>query len=149
VDFTKRANGAVLDPGENLLHRSVGIPGHKVRGNALFAGGVDHQPGFLQAIGKGLMHDHMLALLHGGDADDAVQMVRCHDLDRVQVLFFVQQFAKVCIRRAAGECAAPTLSGIAGLNNVFCDLPPSWNNPLGVPVRLPQSAANGLEKGIS
>jgi hypothetical protein len=61
-----------------------------VRGYALFTGGIDHQPGFLQSIRNGFMHDHMFAPLHAGDADDAVKMVRGHDFDRIDILFFVQ-----------------------------------------------------------
>ena len=140
----------LIDPGHNLVHRSVGLPRHKVRGNALFASGVDHQPGFLQSIGDGLMHDHMLAPLHGGDADDAVKMVRGHDFDCIHVLFLVQQLAEVRIGRAALEGAARPVGCIVGLDNVFGDVPASGNNTLapGSPVRLPKRPANRVEKGI-
>ena len=36
------------------------------------------------------MHCHVLAVLHGGDTDDPVEMIGRHDLDRVEIFFFVQ-----------------------------------------------------------
>ena len=70
----------------------------------------------------------MLASLHCGDADDAMKMVRRHDFDCIHILFFIQQLAKICIRRAALEGAAGPVGGIVGLDNVLGDVPASRND---------------------
>jgi hypothetical protein len=92
----------------------------------------------------------VLALFHGGDADDAVKVVRRHDLDRVEVLFFFQQLAKVRIGRAALERAARTVARIVGLDGVSAHVATSGDRPLGAraPVGLSQQPAKIVQKPI-
>ena len=90
VDLTQLADSAAVDPGHHLIHRSVGVPRHEVRGNAFRLGGVEDKPGLGQTVSDRLMHHHVLAVFHGGDADDPVEMIRRHDLDRVEISLFVE-----------------------------------------------------------
>ena len=94
VNLAQRADGAIADPAQHLLHGAVGVPRHEVRGDAGGARGFDHALGFHQAVGDRLVHDDVLAALHGRHGDHAVQVVRRHDLDGIQVFLFVEELAK-------------------------------------------------------
>src|SRR3569833_2519958 len=94
------------------------------------------------------MHDDVLAPLHAGDADDAMKMIRCHDLNGVQVFFFFQQLAEIGKGRAALECVTRTLSGIVSLNKAFGHVAASRNGSFRsrLPFRLTECLPQVIEK---
>ena len=91
-----------------------------------------------------LVHDDVLAALHGGNADDAVEMVGRHDLDGVDVLFLVEQLAEIGISGASADALAGTLGTIVGVDDVFGAIPAAGDGGVGAgfPVGLVERAAN-------
>jgi hypothetical protein len=86
VDFLQRADGAVVDPALDRRDVRAVAGGKEVRGDLRLAGRLNHQPRLVEAVGQRLVHQDVLALLHRGDRDGSVEVVRRHDLDGVHVL---------------------------------------------------------------
>ena len=85
----------------------------------------------------GLCMIDVLALLHRRHADHAVQMVGRHDLDGIEILFLVQQFAEVGVGGTAARCA------VIRLDDVLADVAAARDGAFaaGAPVGLIQCRA--------
>ena len=91
-----------------------------------------------------------LPLFMAGDADDAVKMIRRHDLDGVHVFFFVQQLAEIGIGRAALERAARILVCVVRFDKVLRYIAASGDGSLGSrhPFGLTEDRPQFIEKII-
>lgn len=69
----------MIDPGANAPVALARAIREKVRRDLGLAGGFDDQSRFVHAIRQRLVHQHVLALLHGGDRDGGVEMIGRHD----------------------------------------------------------------------
>ena len=138
VDFPQRADDSLLDPLGNQPVAGSAAVGQQVRGDVRLAGRLDDQSSFVQPVGDRLVHQDVLALLHRRDGDGRVKMIGRHDLDGVQVLFFVQQFAEVGVGGARLELLRAPLVGVVGVDDFPAHFPAAGAavvvfSPVGLP----------------
>ena len=60
-----------------------------------------HAPRIADGVRHGLLTQHVLVPAHGRDRDGCVPMIGRGDVNRVQILFLLQQLAIIAISRAA------------------------------------------------
>jgi len=113
------------------VRRDLGLPGR-----------LDHLARFVHAIRDGLVHRHMLALLHRGNRNRRVQVIGRHDFHGVQVLLLLQQFAEVGVSGAAFVIVRGALGGVISLDDFAADFASSGNPvdpfmPIGLAEELP------------
>ena len=106
MDLAQLADDAFLDAFDDPTVFGAAAVGEQMRGDTGFAGGLEDEPTFGETIGDGLVHEDMAALLHGGDGDGGMQVVRRHHLDGVEVRFLLEELAEVDVSRAALEVLA-------------------------------------------
>ena len=70
-------------------HAAVGEADHRVDAAGEGAlGGIRHRLGLFDGVGEGLLAEHVLAGLEGGDGDLGVRVAGGHDVDDVDVVAF-------------------------------------------------------------
>ncbi len=99
---------------------------------------VDHQPALVQPVGQRLVHHEMLAFLHGGDRDGGVKMIGRHDLDGVQILHLLQEFAKIGKSGTRFEPFRSPLAGVVGIHDFAAHFAPSGTAAVFSPSWLAQ-----------
>ncbi len=98
MHFTDAADGAVGDPaGDEDGGVGGGIVDGQGGGDLLFAGKGGDAARLGDGVGHGLLAEHMFAMAHGGHGNGRVPVVGGGDIDRVEVLVFVEEFAEVAI----------------------------------------------------
>ncbi len=149
VYFAQRTNLPIVNPRHHLAHRSVRIPRHKKRAYATSPRRLNHQLAFQQPVGNRFVHHHMLALLHRRNADHPVQMIGRHDLHSIDVFFFVQQFAKIRIRRTAMQMLIRPLLRVITVHHLFAYIQTSRNLPFArAPIRLAQKRTDIVTNSV-
>ena len=116
MDLAQLADRAVVNPGLDGTNKGAIAGGQKMGGDLGFARGLDDYPGLVDAVGQGLVHEDVLAFLHRGHGDGRVEMIGCHDFDRVQVFFLFEQLAKIGISGAALKLFRALLLCVNGLD---------------------------------
>ena len=97
------ADPALVDELDGLLHDvAAAVHGADLDEAVVVARGVDHAPSFPHGVGGGLLHEHVLARLHGPDGGQGVPVVGDGDEHRVHVL--VVEHAPQVLHRARLEC---------------------------------------------
>ncbi len=64
----------------------------------------------------------MFALLHRGNRNRRVQVVRCAHDDRIHIFLFLEQLAKIRVRRAAVIIPRPPLRSVISIHNFLAGL---------------------------
>jgi len=100
VDLPQRADGAVLDPRHHLVHGSVAVQGMKCV-ETPFARTVSITSFASFNRLRWACARSRACPLDGRQADDAVEMVRRHDLDGVQSCSFANSSRKSAVRGAS------------------------------------------------
>ena len=136
MDFTQRADHTFLDALTDPFVATTRSVRQQVRGDLRFPCSPHHLAPLKQAIGDRFVYRDVLTALHRGDRDGRVQMVGGHDLHRIHVGLFVQQFAKVGIGRAGAKRLTSPLIGVIRIDHLASHLPsagtarhpfsPSW-----------------------
>ena len=115
-------------------------------------GGVDNRLRFLEAVGDRFVGDDVFAAFHGGDCQDAVEMVRGHDLYGVDTLLFFEHLANVRVGGAAFVLTGGFLGGVVGFDDALADVATAGDGVArgaGAPLWRAQGAAKAVEESVA